>query len=112
MPSQRHGLRLLLEQKIHQLKVVYEIDGLHLLMESISQLEMATIQPAGASLNSRQDLCLLRVVEPTIERINYLISLSEEELSPATLATKVVIRACVANLINEKRWYGAELINT
>ncbi len=82
---------MLLEQKIHQLKVAYEIDGLHLLMESISQLEMATIQPAGASLNSRQDLCLLRVVEPAIERINYLISLSEEELSPATLATKVVI---------------------
>ncbi|MCU0188920.1 LysR family transcriptional regulator, partial [Citrobacter freundii] len=105
LPSQRHGLRLLLEQKIHQLKVAYEIDGLHLLMESISQLEMATIQPAG-------DLCLLRVVEPAIERINYLISLSEEELSPATLATKVVIRACVTNLINEKRWPGAKLINT
>ncbi|MBV6572359.1 LysR family transcriptional regulator, partial [Acinetobacter baumannii] len=51
-------------------------------------------------------------VEPAIERINYLISLSEEELSPATLATKVVIRACVANLINEKHWPGAELINT
>ncbi|EXC45968.1 lysR family transcriptional regulatory domain protein, partial [Acinetobacter baumannii 99063] len=112
LPSQRHGLRLLLEQKIHQLKVAYEIDGLHLLMESISQLEMATIQPAGASLNSRQDLCLLRVVEPAIERINYLISLSEEELSPATLATKVVIRACITNLINEKRWPGAELVNT
>ncbi|MED5756734.1 LysR family transcriptional regulator, partial [Enterobacter hormaechei] len=36
LPSQRHGLRLLLEQKIHQLKVAYEIDGLQLLMESIS----------------------------------------------------------------------------
>ncbi|WP_335977266.1 LysR family transcriptional regulator [Acinetobacter calcoaceticus] len=112
LPSQRHGLRLLLEQKIHQLKVAYEIDGLHLLMESISQLEMATIQPAGAALNSRQDLCLLRVVEPAIERINYLISLSEEEISPATLATKVVIRACVTNLINEKRWPSGKLINT
>ncbi|MBL2056553.1 LysR family transcriptional regulator, partial [Klebsiella pneumoniae] len=29
-----------------------------------------------------------------------------------TLATKVVIRACITNLINEKRWSGAELINT
>ncbi|EPP8513595.1 hypothetical protein QDS10_003429, partial [Acinetobacter baumannii] len=25
---------------------------------------------------------------------------------------KVVIRACITNLINEKRWSGAELINT
>ncbi|MCZ5351015.1 hypothetical protein O5706_28895, partial [Escherichia coli] len=56
LPSQRHGLRLLLEQKIHQLKVAYEIDGLHLLMESISQLQTVTKNirqgylPANAAL--------------------------------------------------------------
>ncbi|MEX7543280.1 hypothetical protein AB0862_020765 [Acinetobacter baumannii] len=35
LPRQRHSLRKLLEHKIGQLNVVYEIDGLHLLMDSL-----------------------------------------------------------------------------
>ncbi len=96
LPSQRHGLRKFLDQKVELLDVDYEVDGLHLLMNCVSNLNMATIQPVSAHFDYlKSDICLLKVVEPELDRINYLISLSEEELSPASLATKVAIKSCV-----------------
>ena len=101
LPSQRHGLRKFLDQKVELLNVDYEIDGLHLLMNCVSHLNMATIQPGSAYFEYlRSDLCFLKVIEPQLDRINYLISISEEELSPASLATKVAIKACIKDLIN------------
>lgn len=112
LPSQRHGLRKFLDQKVDFLDVNYEVDGLHLLMNCVSQLNMATIQPVSAHFDYlKSDMCLLRVVEPELDRINYLISISEEELSPASLATKVAIKTCVKSLVNKGLWSGAELLD-
>lgn len=112
LPSQRHGLRKFLDQKVETLNVDYEIDGLHLLMNCVSQLNMATIQPGSAYFEYlKPDLCLLKVVEPELDRINYLISLSEEELSPASLATKVAIKICVKDLIYKGLWPSAQLLD-
>ncbi len=112
LPSQRHGLRKFLNQKIELLNVDYEIDGLHLLMNCVSHLNMATIQPGSAYFKYlRSDLCFLKVIEPQLDRINYLISISEEELSPASLATKVAIKVCIKNLINNGLWPSAELLD-
>ncbi len=112
LPSQRHGLRKFLDQKVELLNVDYEIDGLHLLMNCVSHLNMATIQPGSAYFEYlRSDLCFLKVIEPQLDRINYLISISEEELSPASLATKVAIKACIKNLINNGLWPSAELLD-
>ncbi|ENX00039.1 LysR family transcriptional regulator [Acinetobacter schindleri] len=112
LPSQRHGLRKFLDQKVELLDVNYEVDGLHLLMNCVSHLNMATIQPVSAHFDYlKSDICLLKVVEPELARINYLISISEEELSPASLATKVAIKICVKKLINKGLWSGAELLD-
>lgn len=112
LPSQRHGLRKFLDQKVELLDVDYEVDGLHLLMNCVSHLNMATIQPVSAHFDYlKSDICLLKVVEPELARINYLISISEEELSPASLATKVAIKICVKELINKGLWSGAELLD-
>lgn len=112
LPSQRHGLRKFLDQKVELLDVNYEVDGLHLLMNCVSHLNMATIQPVSAHFDYlKSDICLLKVVEPELARINYLISISEEELSPASLATKVAIKICVKELINKGLWSGAELLD-
>lgn len=112
LPSQRHGLRKFLDQKVELLDVDYEVDGLHLLMNCVSHLNMATIQPVSAHFDYlKSDICLLKVVEPELARINYLISISEEELSPASLATKVAIKICVKKLINKGLWSGAELLD-
>lgn len=112
LPSQRHGLRKFLDQKVELLDVDYEVDGLHLLMNCVSNLNMATIQPVSAHFDYlKSDICLLKVVEPALDRINYLISLSEEELSPASLATKVAIKSCVKSLIRKGLWSSAELLD-
>ncbi len=112
LPSQRHGLRKFLDQKVELLDVDYEVDGLHLLMNCVSNLNMATIQPVSAHFDYlKSDICLLKVVEPALDRINYLISLSEEELSPASLATKVAIKSCVKSLIRKGLWPSAELLD-
>lgn len=112
LPSQRHGLRKFLDQKVELLDVDYEVDGLHLLMNCVSNLNMATIQPVSAHFDYlKSDMCLLKVVEPKLDRINYLISISEEQLSPASLATKVAIKSCVKDLINKGLWPSAELLD-
>ncbi|MCU4415262.1 LysR family transcriptional regulator [Acinetobacter sp. WU_MDCI_Axc73] len=112
LPSQRHGLRKFLDQKVELLDVNYEVDGLHLLMNCVSHLNMATIQPVSAHFDYlKSDICLLKVVEPELARINYLISHSEEELSPASLATKVAIRSTVKHLIYNGLWPSAELLD-
>lgn len=112
LPSQRHGLRKFLDQKVELLDVDYEVDGLHLLMNCVSSLNMATIQPGSAHFDYlKSEMCLLKVVEPELDRINYLISLSEDELSPASLATKVAIKSCVKHLIHQGLWPSAELLD-
>ncbi|WP_180172183.1 LysR family transcriptional regulator [Acinetobacter sp. YH12023] len=112
LPSQRHGLRKFIDQKVEGLDVNYEVDGLHLLMNCVSNLNMATIQPVSAHFDYlKSDICLLKVVEPVLDRINYLISIAEEELSPASLATKVAIKICVKQLINKGLWSSAELLD-
>ena len=57
LPRQRHSLRKLLEHKIGQLNVVYEIDGLHLLMDSLIHLDLASVRPGSACLQGINTSC-------------------------------------------------------
>jgi len=43
--------------------------------------------------------------------MNYLISISEEKLSPASLATKVAIKTCIKELISKDLWPSIELLD-
>lgn len=112
LPSQRHGLRKFLNQKLDSINVKYEIDGLHLLMDCVAHLDVATIQPSSAFFKPlRNKLCLLKVMEPQLGRINYLISIAEEQLSPASLAAKVAIKHCIKQLVSAGVWPSAVLID-
>lgn len=111
LPSVNHGLRKLLEQQTCKLNINYEIDGLSLLMNTVVNLCVGTVQPSSVFMNENYShLKFLKITEPKIERTNYLISLHEDELSPASLAAKTVIRACVADLVEQGIWPSTQLI--
>lgn len=111
LPSTGHGLRRLIDKEISKLNIIYEIDGLSLLMKTVANLCVATIQPSSIFINQHyHHLNSLKIINPTIERTNYLVSLSEEVLSPSALAAKAVIRASTNDLIQQGTWLGTSLI--
>jgi len=115
MPSAGHGLRATLAAAFERArivpKVVAEIDGLALLMDAVRAGFGATIQP-GAALARQQhdDVCSSRIADAHVGRRNLLASLSDDELSPAALAARVVLADTARTLVQEGRWAGATLL--
>lgn len=114
LPSGPHGLRALVDSAFARARaaprVVAEIDGLTLLMDAVSAGLGATIQPGAATLRLRHgDVALVRLSNPRAVRPNLLVSLNDDELSPAALAARVVLADVARNLVNEGRWIGASV---
>lgn len=114
LPSGPHGLRALVDSAFARARstprVVAEIDGLSLLMDAVSAGLGATIQPGAATLRLRRDeVALVRLSNPQAVRPNLLVSLSDDELSPAALAARVVLADVARGLVREGRWTGATL---
>lgn len=112
LPSGPHGLRSLVDEAFARARctprVVAEIDGLTLLMDAVSAGLGATIQPGAATLRLRSDqVALVPVSNPHAMRPNLLVSLSDDELSPAALAARVVLTDVARTLVREGRWIGA-----
>ncbi|WP_392393221.1 LysR family transcriptional regulator [Paraburkholderia caledonica] len=114
LPSGAHGLRSLLASAFkraeHQPNIVAEVDGLALLMDFVRSGLGATIQP-GAALARPENLVLMSVpvAEKYATRPNMIASISDDELSPAGLAARVVLADVVRRLVQEGRWPGARL---
>ncbi len=114
LPSRLHGLRTSLETAFKQAnvvpKVVVEIDGLALLMDTVLAGLAASIQP-GAAIANAAELGLVRaqILDEGVERRNFLASLSDDELSPAGLAARVVMADVARQLVEEGLWPGATL---
>lgn len=114
MPSLGHGLRGRLEAicQEHALKVniAAEIDGLALLMRAVSSGVGATLQPGAAiSHVEREALRVIGVHNPVLSRPNFLVSLSDDELTPAGLAARVMLGKVMRQLVETGRWPGATL---
>lgn len=114
MPSQGHGLRGRLEAicQEHGLKVdiATEIDGLTLLMRAVSSGLGATLQPGAAiSHLEREALRVIGVHNPVLSRPNFLVSLSDDELTPAGLAVRVILTKVMRELVETGHWPGATL---
>jgi LysR family tcuABC transcriptional regulator len=113
LPSGPHGLRALVDKAFVNSRstprVVAEIDGLALLMDAVSAGLGATIQPGAATLRLRNvdDVALVQISNAHARRPNLLVSLSDDELSPAALATRVVLTEVARTLVSEGRWIGA-----
>ncbi|EAW1718065.1 tricarballylate utilization LysR family transcriptional regulator TcuR [Salmonella enterica subsp. indica] len=114
MPSQGHGLRGRLDAVCQEyalnVEIVAEIDGLTLLMRAVRDGLGATLQP-GAAI-SHLDNDVLRVIgvhNPVLSRPNFLVSLSDDELTPAGLAARVVLTKVMRQLVDAGEWPGATL---
>lgn len=115
MPSAGHGLRATLTAAFARARiepdVVAEIDGLALLMDAVRAGLGATIQPGAAvARQSTKDVLSSQITDAHVNRRNLLVSLSDDELSPAALATRVVMADTARTLVREGRWAGASLL--
>ncbi|HGP1385675.1 TPA: tricarballylate utilization LysR family transcriptional regulator TcuR [Salmonella enterica] len=114
MPSQGHGLRGRLDAvcQEHALnaEIVAEIDGLALLMRAVRDGLGATLQPGAAISHLDNDaLRVIGVHNPVLSRPNFLVSLSDDELTPAGLAARVVLTKVMRQLVDAGEWPGATL---
>lgn len=114
LPSETHGLRSLLMAAFgrakYKPKIVAEVDGLALLMDFVRAGLGATIQP-GAALARPENgvLAGIPVADAYATRPNMIASVSDDELSPAGLAARVVLADVARQLVHEGRWPGARL---
>jgi LysR family transcriptional regulator, regulatory protein for tcuABC len=116
LPSGSHGLRSALEAAFTraglQPTIAAEIDSLTTLMESVDAGLGATIQPWAATrriADAASKFKLSELVDPGAVRRSYLCSLSNDELSPAALAARVVLAVCARELVKRGTWLGAGL---
>lgn len=114
LPSGPHGLRQVIDAAFARARIepriAMEVDGLALLIDAVVAGVGATIQPAAAMLRAPA-AALRRVVlaDRNARRRNLLASLSDDELSPAALAARVVLAGLARRLVAEGRWLGASI---
>lgn len=114
MPSQGHGLRGRLDAVCQEhalnVEIVAEIDGLALLMRAVRDGLGATLQPGAAISHLDNDaLRVIGVHNPILSRPNFLVSLSDDELTPAGLAARVVLTKVMRQLVDAGEWPGVTL---
>ncbi|EAT7571751.1 TPA: tricarballylate utilization LysR family transcriptional regulator TcuR [Salmonella enterica subsp. enterica serovar Waycross] len=114
MPSQGHGLRGRLDAVCQEhalnVEIVAEIDGLALLMRAVRDGLGATLQPGAAISHLDNDaLRVIGVHNPVLSRPNFLVSLSDDELTPAGLAARVVLTKVMRQLVDAGEWPGTTL---
>lgn len=113
LPTHRHGLRRVIDTALgrlnHQANIVAEVDSLTVLMDMVAAGMAATLQPWSALARQPEADSRLRwaeIADLGTARRNLLCSLSEDELSPAALATRSVLRQVVGQLVDDGRWKG------
>jgi LysR family transcriptional regulator, regulatory protein for tcuABC len=114
LPTGTHGLRATLDAAfaaVHTTPVLAgEIDSLALLMDAVRAGLGATVQPGAAIARVDAGSLLVReVADAAASRPNLLVSVSDGELSPAALATRVVLADVARDLVRQGRWPGATL---
>lgn len=114
LPSSTHGLRSQLASAFKRARlapnVVAEVDGLALLMDLVRAGMGATIQPGAALARPANGvLASVPIAERYAKRPNIIASVSDDELSPAGLAARVVLADVARQLVREGRWPGARL---
>jgi len=114
LPSVSHNLRSLVDAAFVRAqctpRVVAEIDGLAMLLDAVAAGLGATIQPGAASVRLRgDDIAVVPVADAHARRPNLLVSLSDDELSPAAIGARVVIADVARQLVRDGRWPGAAI---
>ena len=116
LPSGPHGLRATLDaafsgRRLRRLLPI-EVDSLALVMDAVRAGLGATIQPRAAlarCADAQEAFELAEIADARVRRLNSLCSLSDDELSPAALAVRVVLGQCARELVAAGQWAGARL---
>jgi len=118
LPTGAHGLRSTLDAAFAQVgikpELVAEVDSLSMLMDAVCAGLGSTVQPwaaLGRVHHAAQCLQWAEIMDPQVRRSNALCSLSDDELSPAALATRVVLADCARELVRSGTWEGTQLIH-
>ena len=116
LPTGPHGLRSTLDAAFARAGIrpvlAAEIDSLALLMDAVDAGLGATLQPwaaVGRFADVAQRFHLAALDDPLARRPNVLCSLSDDELSPAALAARVVLADCARARVGAGHWMGATL---
>lgn len=116
LPTGPHGLRSTLNAAFARAnitpQVTLEIDSLAMLMDAVRSGLGGTLQPwaAVARMSQEQEsLYMARITDHQVTRVNLLCGLSDDELSPAALATRVVMADCVRGLVQSGAWQGVSI---
>jgi LysR family transcriptional regulator, regulatory protein for tcuABC len=115
LPSESHRLRALINEAFGRIgrkpHVVAEIDGLALLMEAVGAGLGLTIQPGAALARyANEQFAAREIVEANFVRSSHLASLSDDELSPAGLAARIVLVDTARQMAERGEWTGASII--
>ena len=116
LPSGSHGLRSSIMASFtsagFQSQMAMEIDSLSLLMEAVAAGMGATVQPwsaVGMYRDAAERFQWSQIADESVRRKAALCSLSDDELSPAALAARVVLMDCARQLVHCGNWVGATL---
>ncbi|MCD2167557.1 LysR family transcriptional regulator [Comamonas koreensis] len=116
LPSGSHGLRSSVMASFSsagfQSQMAMEIDSLPLLMEAVDAGMGATVQPwsaVGMYRDAEARFQWSQIADDSVRRKAALCSLSDDELSPAALAARVVLVDCARRLVQSGQWLGASL---
>ncbi|RGE44866.1 LysR family transcriptional regulator [Comamonas testosteroni] len=116
LPSGSHGLRSSVMASFtsagFQSQMAMEIDSLTLLMEAVDAGMGATVQPwsaVGMYRDAGERFQWSQIADDSVRRKAALCSLSDDELSPAALAARVVLMDCARQLVQSGNWLGATL---
>jgi LysR family tcuABC transcriptional regulator len=117
LPTGPHGLRSTLDTAFARDRVtphiVLEVDSLAMVMAAVDAGLGSTLQPwaaMGRYPDAARRFQCARLTDAPARRVNLLCSLSEDELSPAALAARVVVADCVRSLVEAGQWFGTTLI--
>lgn len=116
LPTGTHGLRSVMDAAFVRARLapmlVAEIDSLAVLMEAVDAGFGATVQP-GAAIGRWKDATerfhLAPLADKEARRHNALCSLSDDELTPAALAARIVLADTARTLVRSGQWPGASL---
>jgi LysR family transcriptional regulator, regulatory protein for tcuABC len=117
LPTGTHGLRSALDAAFVRAKfkpqLAAEIDSLAMTMAAVEAGLGSTVQPWAALAglpDATKRFTWAEIADTQVRRVNAICSLSDDELSPAALAARVVLADCARELVNSKQWLGVKLI--
>jgi LysR family tcuABC transcriptional regulator len=117
LPTGTHGLRSALDAAFVRAKfkpqLAAEIDSLVMTMAAVEAGLGSTVQPWAALAglpDTAKRFTWAEIADTQVHRVNAICSLSDDELSPAALAARVVLADCARELVTTKQWLGVKLI--